>query len=67
MSTPKNPITIVINRPHGDPVRLRVKGKPHMLEDGSVGVTCKDERNRTVWIGINPDMLRMMADVALAQ
>jgi hypothetical protein len=63
--TPRNPITIVINRPHGDPIRLRVKGAPTMMEDGSVNVTCKDERNRKYWVGINPDMLRMMMDVAL--
>jgi hypothetical protein len=55
-----NPISIVINRPHGDPVRLRVKGSPTVMEDDSICVTCKDERNRTFWVSITPMMVRRM-------
>lgn len=62
----RNPITVVINRPHGDPVRLRHKGKPSMHEDGSVVLTCIDERQRKYWLSVKPDMLRMMLDVAHA-
>ena len=58
--TEKNPITIVINRPHGDPVRLRARGKPMLMEDGSIALTCADERNRKYWISIKPETLTMM-------
>jgi hypothetical protein len=61
-TTIKNPVTIVINRPHGDPIHLRIKGKPTMMEDGSVSITCKDERNRKFWISITPDVIKMMMD-----
>ena len=59
---PRNPIAIVINRPYGDPVRLRLKGAPMLMDDGSVNVACLDEHNHTFWIGINPDTLRSMLE-----
>lgn len=62
--TPRKPTSIVINRPYGEPIHLRVKGSPHVMDDGSIGVTCKDEKNRRVWVGITRDMLNQMKEIA---
>lgn len=62
-NTPKNPVQLVINRPHGDPVRLRLKGKPEINEAGGVGLTCRDERNRVFWINLDIALVKQMAEL----
>ena len=56
-----NPIGIVINRPKGDPKRLRHKGRPTIMEDGSVCITCKDEQHHKHWVSFTPAMIEMLA------
>jgi hypothetical protein len=57
----RNPVRLVINRPHGEPSRLRLKGKPAINEAGGIGLSCKDEKNRQFWLEFDAELVKQMA------
>jgi hypothetical protein len=55
-----NPISVVINRPRAPSVRLRHKGAPVMMEDGTVSQKFVDEDGRIFWLAVTETMLKQM-------
>jgi hypothetical protein len=58
-----NPVSVVINRPKLDPIRLRHKGTPEMMEDGNVSQKFMDEKGRVFWLSISQEMLKTLQGV----
>lgn len=55
-----NPISVVINRPRAPSVRLRHKGAPVMMEDGTVSQKMVDEQGRIFWLAVTEEQLGRM-------
>jgi hypothetical protein len=52
---------IVITRPLTGAKHLILKGEPQIMEDGSVGLTCKDmDTGGKYYLSLSPDLVRSM-------